>query len=76
MGNSLNKENIKSFLDFNSVILGKPFNNQKAISLITYVVTIADRVKRRFKLSKALALRGPVKVKLYKCFIDDKTLLI
>ena len=76
MGFSLNGESIKSFLDFNSIILGKPLNDQEAVFLVTCLITIADRVKRRFKLGKELALRGPLEVKSYKCFIDDKTPLI
>ena len=76
MGNSLDEESTKSFLDFNSIILGRPLTSREAISLVTCVVTIADGVERRFIIDIALALGGPLKVKLYKCYIDYTTLLI
>jgi len=49
-GLSLNPESTKSFLDFNSAIVGKSLDEKKAYSLITCVVTTADGIERSLTL--------------------------
>ena len=75
-GLSLNEASIKSFLDFNSAILGKPLNEQTAFSLVTCLVTTIDGVERKFKIGTNLALGGPLEVKSYQCFMSNKIVLI
>jgi len=75
-GLSLNAASIKSFLDFNSAVLGKPLNEPTAFSLVTCSVTTSDGVERKFKIGTDLALGGPLEVKSYQCFMSDKTGLI
>jgi len=72
-GLSLDKGSMKSFLDFNSALLGKPLDDQAAFSLVTCSVNTTDGVERKFKIGTELALGGPLEVKSYQCFMSDRT---
>jgi len=70
-GLSLDPESTKSFLAFNSAIVGKELDEKMAYSLVTCVVTTTDGVQRTFTLDADLTPGGPIEVKSYQCFMKD-----